>query len=102
MPLFLIAAGFWAFGPPWSWIPFNAIFWLLTLITLAARPSRLAVTTPMAAQSTSSTFSLNLILSIALAAAMFFRERYWELIPCTAVFLISGYMWPRLRTLGPM
>jgi len=102
MPLFIVAGGFWAFGPAWSWIPFNAAFWLLTLITLAANPNRLAVKTPMAAQSTSATFSLILILAIAMAAALIFRERYWELILCGAVFVVSGFMWPRLRTLGPM
>ena len=102
IPLFLIAGGFWAFGPHWSWTPFNAVFWLVTFITLAARPNRLVMTSPMAAQSMSATFSLTLILSIAVAAALFFRERYWELITCGAVFLASGYIWPRLRTLGPM
>src|SRR5262245_30057047 len=102
MPLFLISAGFWAFGTTWSWIPFNALFWLLALTTLAAGANRLVMTSPMAAQSTSSTFSLNLLLSIAVGAALFFRERYWELALCAAVFLASGFMWPRLRTLGPM
>lgn len=102
MPIFLIGAGLWAFGPAWSWIPFNALFWTLTLITLAARLDRIAVTTPMAAQSTSATFSLTLLLSIAIAVALLYRGRYWELVPCGAVFLASGFMWPRLRSLGPM
>lgn len=102
IPLFLVAGAFWAFGPAWSWIPFNAIYWLFTLITLAAKPSRLVIAAPMAAQSASSTFSLTLLLSIGIAVVLFFDERYWELIPCGAVFLASGFVWPRLRTLGPI
>ena len=102
IPLFVITGAFWAFGPSWSWIPFNLLFWLLTIITLLARPSRIAVTAPMTAQSTSGTFSLTLLLAIAIAVALFFYDRYWELILCGAVFLSSGLIWPRLRTLGPL
>lgn len=102
IPLFLITGAFWAFGPAWSWIPFNALFWLLTIITLIAGPSRIAITTPMAAQSTSSTFSFTLLLAIGIAVALFLFGRYWELVLCGAVFLVSGLMWPRLRTLGPI
>ena len=79
MPAFLIAAGFWAFGPTWSWIPFNSIFWLLAAITfVAGGPRRVILMSPMSAQSTSGTFSLTLLLSIGVAAVLIFHERYWE------------------------
>jgi hypothetical protein len=102
MPIFLVAGGLWAFGPTWSWIPFNALFWLLAVITLVAGPRRLSLMSPISAQSTSATLSLTLLLSIGIAAALIFYERYWELVPCVAVFLVSGLLWPRLRTHGPI
>ena len=98
VPLFLIAGGFWAFGPGWSWIPFNAIFWTFALVTLAANPSHLVMATPMSANSSSATFSFTLLLSIAISAAVFVRGRNWELIPSGAVFVVSAYMWRRLRS----
>ncbi len=102
MPVFVIAAAFWAFGPTWSWIPFNAVFWLLAVITFAAGPRRVTLMSPMSAQSTSGTFSLTLLLFIGVAAVLIFHERYWEMVLCAAVFLVSAFLWPRLRTLGPI
>ena len=102
IPVFLVCAAFWVFGTAWSWIPFIVIFMIVTLITLIAGPSRIAIETPSAAQSTSSTFSLTMLLAIALAIGLFFKGRYWELILCVIVFIASGLIWPRLRTLGPL
>ena len=102
MPVFIASAAFWVFGPAWSWIPFMAIFVIVTLITLIAGPSRIALEAPSAAQSTSSTFSLTMLLAIAMAIGLFLKGRYWELILCVIVFIISGLTWPRLRTLGPL
>jgi hypothetical protein len=53
----VVEVAVWVAGAAWSWIPFNVIFWLLTLVTLVAGPRRIAVTSPISAQSTSSTFS---------------------------------------------
>jgi hypothetical protein len=55
MPLYLLAAGFWAFGPAWSWAPFNLLFWTAMILTIAAGPRRVAATTPMSAHSMSRT-----------------------------------------------
>ena len=99
--IFLISGGFWAFGPTWSWIPFNAVFWILTLATLAAGPYRVALTTPMTAQSVSSAFSFTLLGSIFIGLSLVFHQRYWELILCCGVFLTSGLMWPKLRMQNP-
>lgn len=101
-PLFWITGAFWAFGPAWSWIPFNVAFWVLTVVTLLAGPGKIAATAPMASQSTSSTFSLAMLLAVGIAVALLFYGRYWEIALCAAVFLISGQLWPRLRTLGRM
>ena len=101
-PLFMVFAAFWVFGPAWSCIPFMLIFLIVTLITYIAGPSRIAFETPSAAQSTSSTFSLTMLLAIAIAIGLFFKGRYWELFLCVVVFIISGLTWPRLRTLGPL
>ena len=102
MPIFIACGIFWVFGPDWSCVPFLAVFGILTAITLVAGPSRVAVKTPSAAQSTSGTYSLTMILSIGIGVGLFFKERYWELIVCLVIFLISGFIWPRLRTLGPL
>jgi hypothetical protein len=102
MPLFLLAAGFWVFGSMWNWVPFNVIFWLITIATIAARPSRVAVNAPMSAQSMSGIFALTLLLAIGIGVALFFYERYWEILLCAAVFIASGLMWPRLCTFGPI
>lgn len=93
---------FWAFGPDWSWLPFNVLFWLLVVISIAAGPARMAIMYPITAQSVSSTFSLTLFLSIAVAVALTLHGRYWELLLCGAVFLVSGLLWPRLRSVGPI
>ncbi|MFZ0482454.1 MAG: hypothetical protein WAL93_03605, partial [Desulfobacterales bacterium] len=90
------------FGPGWSWIPFNGFFGILTLITLIAGPSRIASETPSAAQWTSSTFSLTMFLAIAIGIGLIFKERYLELISCAIVFILSGLIWPKFRTFGPL
>ena len=102
MPIFLICGAFWVFGPSWSWIPFNFVFGLLAIITMIAGPSRITYQAPSAAQWTSSTFSLTLFLSIAIGIGLLFKERYWEIVLCVIVLLISAIMWPKLRTLGPL
>jgi len=102
MPMFLVGAALWVFGPWWSWIPFSSLFALLTIVTLLAGPSRIRFATPIAAQSTSSTFSLTLLLAIATGVGLLFQGRYWELILCALVFIVSALMWPLLRTLGPL
>ena len=102
MPLSLVGAAFWIFGPSWSWVPFTLIFVLLLVPTLAAGPKRIAAAAPTAAQSMSATFSLTLVLAIAVAIGLLIRGRYLELPLCILVFVASGLLWPRLRTLGPM
>lgn len=102
MPLFLAGAVLWVFGPWWSWIPFNSLFALLAIVTALAGPSRIRFSTPIAAQSTSSTFSLTLLLAIAISVGLLFQGRYWELILSALVFLVSALMWPLLRSLGPL
>jgi len=102
MPIFIACGIFWVFGPDWSCVPFLLVFGVLTAITLVAGPSRIAVQTPSAAQSTSSTYSLTMLLSIGIGIGLFFKERYWELIICVIILLMSGLIWPRLRTLGPL
>ena len=101
IPVFVVCAVFWVFGPAWSWVPFMVIFVIVTLMTLIAGPSRIVLETPSAAQSTSSTFSLTMLLAIAMAIGLFLKGRYWELILCVIVFIVSGLTWPRLRTIGP-
>jgi hypothetical protein len=102
IPIFVAAGAFWAFGPEWSWVPFNALFWFLAGVSLMAGPSQMAIRYPSAAQSVSGTFSLTLLLSIGIAVALFFYGRYWELVLCAAIFLVSGQLWPRLRSIGPI
>ncbi len=102
IPIFIACGIFWIFGPNWSSVPFLLVFGVLTAITLVAGPSKIAVQTPSAAQSTSSTYSLTMLLSIGIGIGLFFKERYWELIFCVFIFLLSGLIWPRLRTLGPL
>ena len=102
MPIFIACAVFWVFGPGWSWIPFSGFFGVLTLITLIAGPSRIAFEAPSAGQWTSSTFSLTMFLAIAIGICLIIKGRYLELIPCAIVFIISGLLWPKLRTLGPL
>lgn len=89
MPMFLVGAVLWVFGPWWGWMPFNSLFALVTIVTLLAGPSRIRYTTPTAAQSTSSTFSLTLLLAIAISVGLLFQGRYWELILCATSYSSS-------------
>jgi len=102
MPMFLVGAVLWVFGPWWSWIPFNSLFALLAIVTLLAGPSRIRFITPIAAQSTSSTFSFTLLLAIAVGVGLLLQGCYWKLILFAFVFIVSALMWPLLRTLGPL
>ena len=98
MPVFVGAGAFWVFGPGWSWIPFVAIYALVTMVTLVAGPTRIVLEAPSAAQSISSTFSLTMLLAIAIAIGLGFKGRFWELSLCAGVLLSSAALWPRLRT----
>ena len=98
MPVFVGTGAFWVFGPGWSWIPFVAIYTLVTMVTLVAGPSRIVLEAPSAAQSSSSTFSLTMLLAVAIAIGLGFKGRFWELGLCAGVLLSSAALWPRLRT----
>jgi hypothetical protein len=101
-PLFIACGIFWVFGPSWSWIPFLLGFGVLTAITFMAGPSSLVIETPAAAQSTSSTYSLIMFIAIGVGIGLLFKGRYWEVILCVIVLILSGLIWPKLRTLGPL
>jgi len=98
MPIFVGAGIFWIFGPGWSWIPFIAIYAIIMMVTLVAGPTRIVHEAPSAAQSTSSTFSLTMLLAIAIAVGIVFNRQLWELILSTGVLISSAALWPRLRT----
>jgi len=99
VPIFIIAGIFWIFGPAWSWLPFIIIFLLFFVITILARPSKISDYAPTAAQSSSSTFTATMILSIPIAIGILIRGRYWEIVFCLFIFISSAILWPKMSSL---
>lgn len=99
-PIFLVSALLWMFNISWGQYIYIGVFFVLFLVIIMFRPSRIRMNFPITSQSISSTLSLVMLLSMVLIVVHAISGNWWDVMLSAVIWLFSGGIWPQLKTMN--